>query len=250
MIAFNCYTIGFINMSDFSNEEWRVIPGRGGFYSVSSFGRVRSEDRKIIRSDGKKKTFKGILLSGSGGGKYYQTVVIAISGTKTTRYIHDLVTETFLGPKPKGKEVRHLDGNKHNNFVGNLCYGTKSENARDTVNHGNCSFTGKRFSQKIPEEEVIAICKAGRTGRAGADTLGRKYGVHPNTIWSIWRGKIWKELTEGIRPDKEVKKFDKLTESEKTLLLDRNNSDQYLCRQLCVTRSTLWQWRKKLIGDK
>lgn len=32
-------------------ERWRPIPGWDGWYSISSLGRVRSEHRKIVRSD-------------------------------------------------------------------------------------------------------------------------------------------------------------------------------------------------------
>ena len=33
-------------------ETWRPIPGWEGEYSISSAGRVRSEERKIVRRDG------------------------------------------------------------------------------------------------------------------------------------------------------------------------------------------------------
>lgn len=35
-------------------------------------------------------------------------------------YVHDLVYSSFVGKIPKGYEVYHLDGNKRNNYVGNL----------------------------------------------------------------------------------------------------------------------------------
>lgn len=52
------------------------------------------------------------------------------------RYVHVLVAESFIGPKPEGLEVRHLNGNPEDNRVENLAYGTRSENVLDSVKHG------------------------------------------------------------------------------------------------------------------
>lgn len=41
---------------------------------------------------------------------------------------HRLVAETFIGRIPKGLEVNHKDGDKHNNNPINLEYMTRSEN--------------------------------------------------------------------------------------------------------------------------
>lgn len=59
-----------------------------------------------------------------------------------TRYIHRLVSETFLGKCPEGLLVRHLDGNKDNNHVSNLAYGTHADNYEDAVRHGTMPVRG------------------------------------------------------------------------------------------------------------
>jgi len=35
-----------------TDEYWLPVPGWEGWYSISSLGRVRSEERKIVRRDG------------------------------------------------------------------------------------------------------------------------------------------------------------------------------------------------------
>src|SRR5699024_9822191 len=51
-------------------------------------------------------------------------------------YVHSLVAESFIGARPEGMEVCHSDGNKTNNHVANLRFGTSSDNELDKVRHG------------------------------------------------------------------------------------------------------------------
>ncbi len=44
------------------------------------------------------------------------------------RRVHRVVAQTFIGKIPKGKEINHLDGDKHNNNINNLEIVTRQEN--------------------------------------------------------------------------------------------------------------------------
>lgn len=57
--------------------------------------------------------------------------------------VHRLILETFVGPCPVGMEGRHLDGNKQNNHLTNLAWGTPKENGKDRILHGT-SLRGER----------------------------------------------------------------------------------------------------------
>ncbi len=106
---------------DLAGETWRPVVSCEG-YEVSDLGRVRTRRGKVMKScpdnDG------------------YPTVKPCVNGRYMSYRVHRLVAEAFLGERPEGEEVRHLDGNPANNALPNLCYGTRSENNLDSVRHG------------------------------------------------------------------------------------------------------------------
>lgn len=109
-------------------EQWSKIPGFPD-YEVSDSGSVRSW-----------KQARGLpvpheLAGGSERDWRYVTLQRPEGGQSTFR-VHRLVAEAFLGPCPDGMEIRHLDGQRDNNAVSNLSYGTSSENTRDAIGHG------------------------------------------------------------------------------------------------------------------
>jgi len=44
------------------------------------------------------------------------------------RRVHRVVVQTFLGKIPKGMEINHMDGDKHNNNLSNLEIVTRQQN--------------------------------------------------------------------------------------------------------------------------
>lgn len=70
----------------------------------------------------------------------YFIVRITINNKRTDWKIHKLIAELFLEPRPSTKhEIRHLDGDKRNNNIENLAWGTRQENANDREKHGRTS---------------------------------------------------------------------------------------------------------------
>jgi len=108
-------------------ERWLPVVGYEGLYEVSDLGRVRSLPRN---------TTSGRILCLSISGPGYQQVSLFAQGRLKKTYVHHLVAEAFIGPRPEGYEIRHLDGDRLNNTLANLRYGVHSENELDKVRHG------------------------------------------------------------------------------------------------------------------
>lgn len=121
-----------------TEEEWRAIPGYEGLYQISNFGTVRSMPRMTTGKDGAVRPFPGKVLKFRQQ-RYGHMKVVLYSGhgKKTSRYVHQLVLEAFVGARPEGMMACHNDGNPTNNHVSNLRWASQSENTLDRIRHGN-----------------------------------------------------------------------------------------------------------------
>lgn len=96
-------------------EQWKNINDID-FYQVSNCGNVKSLDRVVYFSDGRKRFYKGKCLKNHiGKNGYYYTNIYG------KRYeIHRLVYKVFIGEVPKNFEVHHKNHDKLDNRVENL----------------------------------------------------------------------------------------------------------------------------------
>lgn len=123
--------------------------GWEGFYSVSSEGRVRTEERVTVRSNGVPQTIKSKIrtLTTRPGG--YKSLHLTRGGVSEGWLVHRLVALAFLGPPPEGKElVLHGSKGPSINEVSNLRWGDHKENMRDAVEEGSANFWGHKTSPK------------------------------------------------------------------------------------------------------
>ena len=130
------------------------------------------------------------ILASRNNARYDQVGLYSDSGRRVNKRVHKLVAEAFLGPCPKGMEVRHLDGNSKNNHLHNLCYSTHIENEQDKETHGTRSRGEHRWCSKLTEKDVLQILKDDRSQKAIADD----YGVSPSTIGQVKRRKRWRHV--------------------------------------------------------
>ena len=107
--------------------RWRTVPGFPA-YEVSDLGGIRTEKR-YVRAE-----LKPALCRERG--YFYVNLNDDMFRSRTFR-LHTLVLLAFVGTRPRGMVGRHIDGNKENNALANLCWGTRTENHLDRWRHGS-----------------------------------------------------------------------------------------------------------------
>ena len=94
-------------------EVWADIYGYEGKYQVSTWGRVRNQNK---------------ILSPYKNSKGYLKVGLCRDGETHKFRVNRLVANTFIPNYANQCEVNHIDGNKDNNSVTNLEWVTPNQN--------------------------------------------------------------------------------------------------------------------------
>lgn len=104
--------------------------------------------------------------------------------------VHRLVLIAFVSKPPAGMQCRHLDGNKDNNHLDNLRWGTPKENAKDRDGHGTTAKGERQWMSKLLLSDVEAIRCDYEAGATQVE-LAVKYSVSQTTISGICSGRHW-----------------------------------------------------------
>jgi hypothetical protein len=113
-----------------SQEIWRPVIGHENRYEVSNHGRVRSIPRLITTGIA---TFPGCgrVLSTIVGGRANNYHRVMLGDPKRHAYVHHLVLDAFVGPRPMDHVICHRNDNGFDNRLENLYYGTAADNLAD-----------------------------------------------------------------------------------------------------------------------
>lgn len=142
-------------------------------YIVSDDGRVR------LASSGSDRT----LYTGSNG--YLYVNYYNDDGRWVNRTVHGLVAAAFFGKRHGNTQIRHLDGNRSNNSIDNLRYGTALENAADRVRHGRNCPGEKNGNSVISDQDVSLIRSQYRAGGITQYQLAKNFGISQAQINNI-----------------------------------------------------------------
>ena len=112
-------------MQETVNREFKKIKSLQFLYEVN-------EDGTIFRNVKSKKQSKIILDMHHSKSGYYVTFV-NIKGKVKRVMIHNVVAECWLGSKPEGMEIDHIDRNSRNNHYTNLRYVNHSQQMKNRI---------------------------------------------------------------------------------------------------------------------
>lgn len=106
---------------------WKPYP-EYPFIKANQFGEIRTVDRVVVSSNGRKYHIKGRILKQKLNPGSYMQVQFRVNGEGVILYVHRIVATCFI-PNPNSyPEVNHIDNNRTNNSVDNLEWCTRKYN--------------------------------------------------------------------------------------------------------------------------
>lgn len=154
-------------------------------YIVSDCGKVfrGGKERKL------NKDYKG-----------YTRLNVMLDGKAVSYKFHRMVLETFVGPCPEGMQTRHLNGDRSDNRLQNLQWGTPIENADDKKKHGTViRLAGETNpSARLTEANVIEMRRRAAEGETAAE-LAKEFNIPSPAARDAINGRKWKHLPGALK---------------------------------------------------
>jgi len=186
-------------------EEWRPVTEAlyDEYYAVSNCGRV-ARLKNISPRFLKGRSAAGALIKPflmmfgrktiDKRGTYLGVNLRLPKQKQKTFYVHRLVASTFINNLKRRRTVNHIDGQKDNNFVGNLEWATDEENLRHAVKNGLLRNRGtSHYAARLSMKQVREIRSQHSEGELNQRELARMFKVTDGTISAIVRNLSYKE---------------------------------------------------------
>lgn len=159
---------------------WLPIPG-WPLYEASDTGLIRNAKTGKIKSQ----------RPNTNG---YQRVQLYHHDVNYPRFVHLLVLEVFVGPRPHpGWEGSHKNGDRLNNAASNLAWKSKSDNEMDRVEHGTSNRGERHGNSKLTADDVREIRRLCATGQRQQD-IAHQFGLAKGYVSEINRRTVWRHI--------------------------------------------------------
>lgn len=165
-------------------EIWKPVDGFEN-YSVSNFGRIKSDSRRA----------KGKILRPKLDRYGYYHLGLSKEGKRKWFTIHRLVASAFWHDREGGDQINHIDGNKTNNRLGNLEWVTCKQNNRHAWDIGLCEKHRFSFCEYAKKNFRKPVNQYDLTGNLinrwdGLRVAARGLGIHESRVRDVLRGKF------------------------------------------------------------
>lgn len=171
------------------HTEYRPVEGFPG-YRVGLDATVWSRRK---RGPGNKLLAEWHRLAISLDSNGYPCVCLYRHGLPSTRLIHRLMLEAFVGPCPSGMEACHFNDVKADNRIENLRWGTRRENAADCARNGNARI-GSRNPRSVLRKEDIQIIRNRLIRGDTQRSVAADFGVSQHAIFMVKIGRTWSHV--------------------------------------------------------
>lgn len=176
------------------DEVFLPVRGFENRFKISNYGRLisfnRSERSRILPEE--------IEIRGTIDKAGYKSSTLRMIGKKRWCVrVHTLVALHFVkNNKPDEYDtVNHMDGNKLNNYAGNLEWCTRGENMAHAFRIGLVDKKGeKSHAAKLKEPQVLEMREKHQTGQYTQSRLGIEYGITRRHVSDIVNRVCWSHI--------------------------------------------------------
>lgn len=156
--------------------EWRPVPGYPGFFA-SDAGVLVGPSGRSLRP----------MVNDEG------YLYVEAKGCRPRKLrVNRAVLLAFVGQPPRGHEGRHVNGNRTDNRLSNLLWGTPKQNARDKRMHGTMACGERNGAAKLSDGQLKELLEM--KPRPSLRALGKRYHVSHETIRQALERGRWSEL--------------------------------------------------------
>lgn len=176
------------------SETWMPAPGMEGRYEVSSFGQVRTVERRVSFGSSTRVIPAHIRRPQPHPRGYLQLTLTDSTGRKVNCYIHRLVALAFV-PNPLAHgDIDHIDENKRNNTASNLEWVSRRQNLHRYLHGTKRASLPKVRTRKLTLQDVQRIRML--QPYASASAVATEFRISKAHVYDVWNRKVWNELAE------------------------------------------------------
>lgn len=172
-------------------ELWKQLARWEGIYEISNYGRVK-------RVDGNNCAKVGHIM-GTSLVNGYPVVRLRYKGRTERNTVHSHVAESFIGPRPLGMQINHINGIRNDNRLENLEYCTPAQNIQhsfDVLKRQRKGAVGEANGKsKLMPEDVVTIRQLYAEGGRSQQSIADTYGITQNMVSKIVLRRFWAHIT-------------------------------------------------------